>query len=142
MEAVFIRARFAEVCAEEVCYASGNQAGKKSSIHLQSRCCSLLVLDWRNVFKGEASVQCLTDSIARGPGRRRQLRAVRAAWTVPGLQRLRLSRRRKMEDTKDMEDLRVFPPHLGGTGGDRWDRWRLEEHLLKVKSFGVCIGVS
>ena len=26
---VFIRARFAEVCAEEVCYVSGNQEGKK-----------------------------------------------------------------------------------------------------------------
>ena len=27
---VFIRARFAEVCAEEVCYVSGNQDGKNS----------------------------------------------------------------------------------------------------------------
>ena len=33
----FIRARFAEVCADEVCYVSGNQEGKKkNSIQLHS----------------------------------------------------------------------------------------------------------
>ena len=30
----FIRARFAEVCAEEVCYVSGNQEGKKNCIQM------------------------------------------------------------------------------------------------------------
>ena len=104
----------------------GTKKEKKAASSCSQDVVHYLYMNWRNTFKGEASVRCLTDSIARGPGRRRQLRQRRAAWTVPRLQRLRLSRRRKMEDTKDpkdtkdTKDMRVFPPHLGGTDGDRW----------------------